>query len=119
MGDATIWKFALQGGDHNDFWAEMPANAHVLSVGWQDGGFVAWAIVNPDAEREVHWLHIAGTGHPINPVIHVGGRYLGRVEINAPSGLLQFHPFDTLRWRAGQEGAALTPETVKALRHYG
>lgn len=102
MDKRAIWKFTLVTDVKNDFWANMPVDAKVLSAGWQ-GDFVVWAIVDPDAKTETRWFHVAGTGHPLPIPLRHGGQLLNRVEINMPSGPLIFHVFDTGSWRAGHE----------------
>lgn len=93
MSQDAIWKFVLQGGENNHFFADMPAGAVLLSVGSQHREFVAWAIVTPGYEPVRRWIHIAGTGHPL-PINLRPKRYLGRVEIQTEGQLLQFHPFE-------------------------
>lgn len=95
----TIWKFELIARrDSNAFFAEMPKGAKPLSAGYQNGNFVAWAIVDPEAEKERHFFHVSGTGHELPVALRDGGRLLNRIEVSQPSGLLIFHAFDTGPW---------------------
>lgn len=89
----TIWKFALRGGEENQYFAELPSGAEVLSCGWQGSEFVVWAKVNPENRTTVHRFHIAGTGHDLPADIEARD-LIGRVEIRAPSGVLIFHVFN-------------------------
>lgn len=59
----TIWKFPLEVTDHQSI--EMPANAKVLSVADQAGVLTIWALVDPEAERELRHVWVFGTGHPV------------------------------------------------------
>lgn len=86
-----IWKFSLRGGE--DFFAEMPAGARVLSAGWQSREFVVWAVVDPAAPSKIRRFHVAGTGHPFPEDVPVD-RLINRVEIDSPNGVLIFHVFD-------------------------
>lgn len=63
----TIWKFPLEITDEQEI--NMPAEATVLSVGFQGDQLCAWALVNnkhPDVKRT---FFIVGTGHPAELVI--------------------------------------------------
>lgn len=97
----AIWKFTLTAyRESNSFFADMPTDPKPLSAGWQDGNFVVWAIVDPRPGTVLkrRFFHISGTGHDLPEALRHGGKLLNRVEVNAPSGLLIFHVFDTQHW---------------------
>lgn len=99
----TIWKFPLRGAGGSGYWAEMPKDALPLSAGWSDGELVVWAMCDGKALQERQFFHVAGTGHelPGAGAFRFGARFLSRVEISAPSGLLIFHVFATGLWDTG------------------
>jgi len=88
---ATIWKFTLRGGEDNQYWADMPVEARVLSCGYQGRDFVVWAIVNPTHPQKPHRFHIAGTGHQLPGGVRAEN-LVGRIEIGTQP--LIFHVFD-------------------------
>lgn len=91
----AIWKFPLSREPvGNDYPAVMPVGAQVISAGWNQGALTVWAIVDTkEADRETRWFHIAGTGHPLGSEVNPR-KLIGRVDIDAPSGMLIFHVFD-------------------------
>lgn len=94
MADRTIYKYFLVGGADNAFFAHMPAEAQVLSAGFQETRFVVWAIVNPEHPTRTHRFHVAGTGHPLGKDARADN-LLNRVEIERNVGTpLIFHVFD-------------------------
>jgi hypothetical protein len=84
MTAKTIWKFPV--GASGGVWA--PKGAHFISVQMQNGSAVAWALVDPSAERETIHLGVYGTGHdmPDNP-----GRFVSTIQMHG--GDLVFHVF--------------------------
>lgn len=71
----TIWKFPLDIAD--EVRVRMPAGAKVLSVGDQCGTLCLWALVDPEAPKEMRHFIIHGTGHPVLPtpfgeLVHLG-----------------------------------------------
>lgn len=117
----TIWKFPLRPSGvagNNDYFAEMPAGAHPLSVGMGDEGFVVWAIVDPALKPARRWFHIAGTGHELPSGLRACP-YLGRIEVSSFTGsVLQFHPFDTGMYQASA-GMPISPEAKVRLPRKG
>jgi hypothetical protein len=82
-----VFKYDLYGGDKNNFWADLPENAEVLSVGMQSLNLVVWAIIDPAYSKlETHSFHIAGTGHELD---ECRGEYLNRID----NGQFHFHVF--------------------------
>lgn len=57
----TIWKFILRPIDTNN--VEMPKDSEILSCQLQDGHICLWALVDPDAEKEIRKFGLIGTGH--------------------------------------------------------
>lgn len=84
----TIWKFPIPVAD--DFEAEMPKGARILTVQTQAGEPVVWAIVSPDAPKVSRWFHVRGTGHPAAGVEAMP--YVGTFQLRG--GALVFHLFD-------------------------
>lgn len=89
----TIWKFPFEVGDIIEL--EMPSEAIILHVdvqkqitnhvhGSSSGGSFGssmieeipciWALVNPEAPKEIRKFRLFGTGHPFpdEPLSHVG-----------------------------------------------
>lgn len=80
----AIWKFELRPDVSK---VDMPRGARPLHVACQDGAFMLWALVDPNALKEPRWFHVAGTGHPIK-LSTVSG-YIGTMHY--PHGGLVFH----------------------------
>jgi hypothetical protein len=115
--ERTIWKFPLAPMPDGSYVATMPPGAKALTCGWNGGAFCVWASVDPKPQpHESRWFWVAGTGHPLPRALEHGSRLLGRVEVNAPSGLLIFHVFDTGAWRAGREAFPGLQEVVDMRR---
>lgn len=57
----TVWKFPLALAQTQD--VLMPAGARILSIQVQDEMLCAWALVNPEADRERRYFLIVGIGH--------------------------------------------------------
>jgi hypothetical protein len=60
--EKVIWKYIIT-YEKNKY--EMPKGAKILSVQEQNGQICLWVLVEPDAEREIRIIEIAGTGLPI------------------------------------------------------
>ena len=59
----TIWKFPFEVED--SVLIEMPEGATVLKVECQNGVPCIWALVKPDAPKQLRSFLIYGTGHRI------------------------------------------------------
>jgi hypothetical protein len=57
----TIWKYTLNQPDVNKI--EMPKGAEILSVQLQDGKICLWALLDPEAEKEIRSFGLIGTGN--------------------------------------------------------
>jgi hypothetical protein len=79
----TIWKFPLVGST-----VKIPKGARFLDLQMQDGIPVAWALVDPRAEREELKLYMIGTGWDCEDEVG-GSEYLGSIQNNG----LVFHFF--------------------------
>ncbi len=81
----TIWKFILQ----PKIRIEVPCGAKILSVACQCDQICMWALVDPEAEKELRLFAVYGTGHkvPDNP-----GTFIGTVLMHG--GSLVFHVFE-------------------------
>ncbi len=73
-----IWKFTLPVTMYPI--VSMPKGARVLSVDVQHGDVQAWALVDPQAPKELREFRMAGTGHPIKDEI-VSWRFIGTVQM--------------------------------------
>jgi len=90
----VIWKFPLAVCDLQT--VEMPIGAQILSVHDQAGGLQMWAIVNPDADRQLRTIEIAGTGNPIPDVLITGHRRRHIATVQTRGGSLVWHVFEIL-----------------------
>ena len=81
-----IWKFTLPVTDYPV--VSMPKGARVLSVGVQHGEVQIWALVDPEAPKELRGFRVAGTGHPLEDEIE-SLRFIGLVQM----GDLVWHIF--------------------------
>lgn len=83
----TIWKFNVPTVDC--FSLEMPVGARILSVQAQRGAPQMWILVDPDAQYEIVWFRVLGTGHELPE--GVGLEYVGTWQ--AGGGELVWHLF--------------------------
>ena len=67
----TIWKFSLTQG-----LIEMPVGAEVIAFQFQKGVPTLWAIVDPDAPKEIRKFCISPTGG----MVFDDSRYIGTVQ---------------------------------------
>lgn len=74
----TIWKFPL--GDGGPQRVEMSKGTEVLTVQTQDNRPCLWAVVDPDAEVEVRYFEIFGTGQNIHEDMGVDRKYIGTFQ---------------------------------------
>lgn len=91
-----IWKYPIPVQD--DIQIEMPKGARVLTVQRQGdlpefGGPCLWALVNPEAKKEIRQFRLAGTGHPIDHAEKL--TYIGTFQMEG--GALVFHLFEKMR----------------------
>jgi hypothetical protein len=85
----TIWKYEL-GAPINV--VPMPKGAKILSVANQYGKMVAYALVDPQADREDRVLEVVGTGHEPNFTEDDNPKFLGTVVLQG--GEFMFHIFE-------------------------
>jgi len=90
---SAIWKFRVDPADR--IAVEMPKDARILSVQvLSDGQPYVWALVNPDAEKELRTFRLLPTGVPfLDDPMHL--LYVGSFQINSetPRSLV-FHVFE-------------------------
>ncbi len=84
----TIWKFPLEVTAVQ--YVGMPRGSEILSVDSQRDTVCLWAMVDPDAAKEVRTIRIFGTGHPVGDEEKLV--YLGMAKILHES--LIFHVFE-------------------------
>ena len=84
----TIWKFPLRVDD--DVRVPMPRGAQVLAVQEQHGAPCIWALVDPEAQKDLRHFRIVGTGHPFEEADAY--RHLGTFQMHG--GALVFHLFE-------------------------
>lgn len=84
-----IWKFTLPVTDHPV--VSMPKGAKVLSAGMQGGDLQIWALVDPEASKELRKFRVAGTGLPLEDEI-ASQRFIGTVQMMG--GALIWHIFE-------------------------
>lgn len=86
-----VFKYQIEPNDY--FELILPAGAEILDVAAQRDTVCLWALVDPDAPKQVRRFRWAGTGHPIteNPkqLIHVS-------TFQMRGGELVFHIFEVL-----------------------
>lgn len=80
-----IWKYPLDVGRHQR--VAMPRGAVLLDMQTQAGQLVAWATVDPEAEKVERDLSVIGTGHDLPGGVQA---YVG----TAQTGSLVWHLFD-------------------------
>lgn len=90
--EKTIWKFVLKTIDKQEL--EMPYESEMLTVQTQHGIPCLWALVNPEADKEVRHFEIFGTGHPITCDMGIVRAYIGTYQID--DGALIFHVFENI-----------------------
>ena len=83
----NIWKYTLPVNDHPVL--PMQKGAKVLSVDVQHGDIQVWALVDPEAPKELRGFRVAGTGHPLEEEI-TSMRFIGTVQM----GDLVWHIFE-------------------------
>ncbi len=83
-----IWKYTLHVSDHPVL--RMQKGAKVLSVDVQHGDIQVWALVDPEAPRELRRFRMARTGHPLEDEI-ASMRFIGTVQMMG--GQLIWHIF--------------------------
>jgi len=81
-----IWKYPI--GQLGVNLLEIPVGAQLLTVQTQNNAPQLWALVDPEAPKELIKIGVCGTGQPIN--VHVG-IYLGTFQLSG--GSLVFHAF--------------------------
>ena len=60
----TIWKYPLKIIKWQE--VELSLSAYALSAQFQSTvGLVLWAVIDPDARKEVRHIYLLGTGHVI------------------------------------------------------
>lgn len=74
----TIWKFPIP--LVNPAMIRMPKGAVILTVQRQSDQACLWAIVDSEAEKEVRYFIIEGTGNPIHEEAGVSRRYIGTFQ---------------------------------------
>lgn len=67
----------------------MPVGAEILSLQSQRDAICLWAIVDPDAPKQVCRFRVYGTGHPLPDE---PGVFIGTVQLHG--GSLVFHVFE-------------------------
>ena len=86
----TIWKFELETiGNQN---IEMPIGAEILTIQAQSEEPCLWALVNPEAKKELRIFEIFGTGHPIRYDTGITRNFIGTYQLK--DGGLVFHVFE-------------------------
>jgi len=85
----TIWKFKIELED--TFSIEMPKDAEILTIQEQESLIQMWALLNPNAEKEIRNFEIFGTGHPVGEGVR---KYIGTFQLR--EGRLVFHLFERI-----------------------
>lgn len=85
----AIFKFPLEATDLQEI--SIQKGAEILTVQTQHGIPQLWAVVDPQAEKEVRAIRIVGTGHFLGEELTRRG-YIGTFQI--AGGSLVFHVFE-------------------------
>jgi hypothetical protein len=85
----TIWKFPLTITDFQEI--EMPSTAEILCVQLQDGKPCIWALVYPEAKKDIRTFATYGTGHDFPPHTEIKQTYIGTYQLPG----LVYHLFET------------------------
>ena len=89
----TIWKFAIPITDETVL--KMPKSPNILCAQVQGASakeIMLWAIVDPQAELEMHKFRVVGTGHPFpDAAVCV---YIDTVQMGDRDWPLVFHVFE-------------------------
>jgi hypothetical protein len=88
----TIYKYTLNIDSHQAI--EVPSGAEFLSAQIQNGKVCVWALVDPNAKKELELFIIAGTGHPF-PEQPKQFQFLGTVQ--QAGGALVWHIFRAVK----------------------
>lgn len=75
----TIWKFPL--APVSPLRVEMPQGAMILTVEAQADAGCIWAIVDPNAEKEIRYFETYGTGHLIPEGKAIERAYVGTYQV--------------------------------------
>lgn len=85
-----VLKYILTNAEGTE--VEMPKRAKIIHFASQHGMPYIWALVNPEAPKEIRKFKVYGTGHEINDKIisHIG-------TVLVAGGNLVFHAFEIQR----------------------
>ena len=101
-----IFKYPIIVDPGNSTPVTLPWNAEILSVRWQDGQPVLWAIVDPTNEPETRHFEVFFTGHEVPEGVE--RKFLDTLIL--ANGLV-LHVFE----RVNGPGAGLSPYGVRGL----
>jgi hypothetical protein len=87
----TIWKFEI---GTNKIIIEMPKGAEILTIQTQYNVPCIWAMVDPNAEKELRHFEIFETGHEIYFDMGVERKYINSFQLLG--GDLVFHVFERI-----------------------
>lgn len=128
MANQSIWKHEvvehaqaeILGGN---CYVLVKKGAELLSVGYRDGTYLVWALVDPkEDEEEMRPLVIAPTGRNLSS--YSLGKLLGRVEYpqndsDVYHNILVFHVFEVISDGPGSFLGELNPNAVADLPDHG
>ena len=83
----AVWKFPLALADEVEL--DIPRGAEMLDFQMQGRTLCIWALVDPEAPKELRTFRVAGTGHPLPDE---GLRYIGTTQ--QLGGALVWHLFE-------------------------
>ena len=90
MKDKTIWKFPLKLTDGQNI--SFPIGAKFLSIQDQNGIPCLWALVDPDADTEIRFIEIFGTGSPVGYDMGVRRKYISTFQMQGRTFV--YHAFE-------------------------
>ena len=90
MKEKTIWKYPLKltVGQNISF----PIGAEFLTVQVQGDNICLWALVDPEADTEIRFIEIFGTGSPVGYDKGVSRKYISTFQMQG--GLFIYHAFE-------------------------
>ncbi len=90
MKEQIIYKYELAVVDWQNI--SLPSGAKILTIQTQGENVCLWALVDPNAENEIRYIEIFGTGHPILSDRGTAREYISTFQLHG--GQLVFHAFE-------------------------
>jgi hypothetical protein len=85
--EKRIFKYELRSDGIN---ISMPKGAEILTVQSQNRTLCLWALVDPEADKEIRYFEVFRTGHPVGYDMGVTRNYIATVQ----DGSFVWHVFE-------------------------